>query len=147
MKLLRPSVVVAAGTLVLLGAVLMACTSDNPVGPTFGVPFSSTDIVVGTGAVAANGNTLTVEFTGWLYDPSRPDNKGTVFDATNGSPFPFVLGVGSVIAGWDNGIVGMRVGGRRRLIIPPDLGFGERGTGPIPPNATLLFEIELLSVR
>ena len=128
-------------------AALAGCTSDNPVGPTLGVPFSITDIVIGTGAVAANGDTLTVEFTGWLYDPSQPDNKGTVFDATNGDPFTFVLGVGSVIVGWDSGMVGMRVGGRRRLVIPPNLGFGESGAGPIPGNATLLFEIELLSVQ
>ena len=147
MKALRQPGVFAVGGLLLVGAVLAGCTSDNPAGPTFGVPFSITDIVVGTGAAAAIGNTLTVEFTGWLYDPSQPENKGTMFDATNGSPFPFVLGVGSVIAGWDNGLVGMRVGGQRRLVIPPNLGFGESGAGSIPPNATLLFEIELLSVQ
>jgi len=90
---------------------------------------------------------LTVSYTGWLYDPARPEQKGTQFD-TNTS-FPFVLGTGGVIRGWDLGVVGMRVGGQRRLVIPPELGYGAAGAGQgrIPPNASLVFDIELLSVQ
>ena len=120
--------------------------------------FTITDLVVGTGATAAEGDTLTVEFTGWVYDPPETDNKGTQFDASNGTPFPFMLGNPALIAGWNQGILGqggtgsgagsaMRVGGSRRLIIPPALAFGATGQGPIPPNATVVFEIELLTVE
>ena len=105
------------------------------------------DLVPGAGAAAANGDTLTVEFVGWVYDPTQPDNKGVVFDATNGASFAFVLGAGTVTTGWERGLVGMRVGGERRLTIPPDLGFGGVATGLIPPNSTILFDVELLSVE
>lgn len=108
--------------------------------------FTITDTVVGTGAVAANGDSLTVEYVGWLYDPTQPDNKGLEVDASDGTPFPFVLGVGQVIPGWEQGVVGMRVGGKRQLIIPPDLAYGSNGRGSIPPGATLVFDIELLTV-
>jgi FKBP-type peptidyl-prolyl cis-trans isomerase FkpA len=89
---------------------------------------------------------VTVSYTGWLYDASRPDSKGTQFD-TNAS-FPFRLGTGAVIRGWNVGVVGMRVGGQRRLVIPPDLAYGSAGRPPvIPPNATLVFDIALLNVQ
>jgi len=94
-----------------------------------------------------NGDTLSVGYTGWLYDPNAAENKGVQFDsrpATN--PFPFVLGAGRVIAGWDQGVLGMRVGGLRRLVIPPELGYGDAGQGPIPGDATLLFEVDLVGI-
>jgi FKBP-type peptidyl-prolyl cis-trans isomerase FkpA len=122
----------------------------NPAEPTTSSgPFSQTDILVGTGAEATSGRTLTVNYTGWLYDTSKPEGKGNRFDSSldpGRVPFRFVLGVGTVIRGWDQGVAGMRVGGTRRLIIPPDLAYGENGQGSIPKNATLVFDIELLSV-
>ena len=121
---------------------------DAPAAPSVNVPFSQTDLSVGTGAEAVTGRRATVNYTGWLYDPSAPENKGRQFDTSIGrGPFPFTIGQGRVIRGWDQGVPGMRVGGRRRLVIPPDLGYGAGGFPPdIPPNATLIFEIELLSV-
>ena len=101
------------------------------------------ELVVGTGAEARTGASVSVHYTGWLTD-------GTRFDSSidRGKPFAFALGRGQVIAGWDQGVVGMRVGGKRKLTIPPHLGYGVRGAGGvIPPNATLVFEVELLGVR
>ena len=98
------------------------------------------DQTVGTGAAAQPGDTLTVNYTGKLAD-------GTVFDTSVGkTPFQFTLGAGQVIPGWDQGLVGMQVGGTRTLVIPPDLAYGAQGVGPIPPNATLTFEVTLLSI-
>ena len=107
-----------------------------------------TDTVVGTGVAAAAGDTLTVTYTGWLYDASKPGNKGTQFDATAANVgFTFPLGIGRVILGWDRGLVGMQVGGTRTLAIPYDLGYGTAGSLPkIPGYAGLLFEIKLVSV-
>lgn len=105
---------------------------------------------MGTGADAVIGRRLTVNYTGWLYDPAQPENKGRQFDSSAGrSPFVFTLGAGQVIRGWDTGVVGMKVGGQRRLILPPDLAYGSAGAGggTIPPNATLVFDIELLDVQ
>ena len=109
-----------------------------------------TDTVAGTGAEAIKGKVAIVHYTGWLYDPSSLDKKGRKFDSSldRGSPFSFPLGGGRVIRGWDEGVAGMRVGGRRTLVIPADMAYGSRGAGGvIPPDATLLFEIELLEVR
>jgi FKBP-type peptidyl-prolyl cis-trans isomerase FkpA len=134
---------------VLLGA--SGCGSSNtPSSPSSSQPraeFAQLDLRVGTGTAASNGRSVTVSYTGWLYDPARPDSKGTQFD-TNPS-FPFVLGTNGVIRGWDLGVVGMRVGGLRRLTIPPELGYGAAGAGQgrIPPNASLVFDIELLNVQ
>ena len=102
-----------------------------------------TDEQVGTGAEAQAGKTAVVHYTGWLMD-------GTKFDSSvdRGEPFRFVIGMGQVIAGWDEGVAGMKVGGKRVLIVPPELGYGARGAGGvIPPNATLKFEVELLDVK
>jgi FKBP-type peptidyl-prolyl cis-trans isomerase FkpA len=108
------------------------------------------DIEVGDGATATAGQTVIVHYTGWLYDPDAADNRGTKFDSSvdRGTPFDFPLGGGRVIKGWDEGVAGMNIGGKRVLIIPPDMGYGARGAGgAIPPNATLLFEVELLELR
>jgi FKBP-type peptidyl-prolyl cis-trans isomerase FkpA len=126
-----------------------ACGKDNPAGPspTTSAPYSVTDLVVGTGAIAAAGNTVTLAYTGWLHDSSKPNAKGTQFDS--GTLAPFVLGTGRVIRGWDQGIVGMRVGGQRRLVIPPDLAYGNNSpdTTRIPQNATLVFDVTLNNVQ
>ena len=108
------------------------------------------DDVVGTGTEAQSGQVVTVHYTGWLYDQTRPDRKGNKFDSSRdrNEPFSFNLGAGEVIRGWDEGVAGMKVGGRRTLTIPPDMGYGARGAGGvIPPNATLLFDVELLEVK
>jgi FKBP-type peptidyl-prolyl cis-trans isomerase len=105
------------------------------------------DLVVGQGDAASSGQRVTVHYTGWL---DNNGNKGAQFDSSRerNEPFAFSLGRGQVIKGWDQGVAGMKVGGKRKLTIPPDLGYGARGAGgAIPPNATLLFEVELLGVR
>ena len=108
------------------------------------------DIVEGGGEAVEPGQVAVVHYTGWLYDPAAADAKGPKFDSSRdrGDPFRFPVGAGRVIAGWDQGVAGMKVGGQRRLVIPPDLAYGERGAGGvIPPGATLLFEIELLGIE
>ncbi|WP_426077155.1 FKBP-type peptidyl-prolyl cis-trans isomerase [Janthinobacterium sp. PSPC3-1] len=107
-----------------------------------------TDLTVGTGAQAAVGDTLIVTYTGWLYNSGKTDNKGTQFDATKpGVGFEVVLGKGRVIPGWDQGLVGMKVGGTRRLTIPSDLGYGPTGSLPtIPAYAGLVFDVSLVTV-
>ena len=108
------------------------------------------DSVEGDGEIAKSGSSVTVHYSGWLYDPSKPQGKGTKFDSSKdrGQTFQFGLGRGMVIQGWDQGVEGMKVGGNRTLIIPPDLGYGSRGAGGvIPPNATLLFDVELIKVE
>ena len=107
------------------------------------------DIESGDGALAESGKNVVVHYTGWLYDAAADDNKGEKFDSSvdRNQPFQFALGAGMVIRGWDEGFAGMQVGGKRRLVIPPDMAYGERGVGPIPPNAVLLFDVELLDVQ
>jgi FKBP-type peptidyl-prolyl cis-trans isomerase FkpA len=108
------------------------------------------DTVVGTGAEATPGKSVTVHYTGWLYSEHAPDHKGTKFDSSvdRKEPFDFNLGAGMVIQGWDQGVAGMKVGGKRTLTIPPAMGYGARGAGGvIPPNATLVFDVELLGVK
>ena len=101
------------------------------------------DLVVGTGDTAAAGQRVSVHYTGWTTDGKKFDSS-----KDRGQPFMFSLGEGEVIRGWDEGVAGMKVGGKRKLTIPPELGYGSRGAGKvIPPNATLLFEVELLAVR
>lgn len=107
------------------------------------------DHTIGTGELAERGKHVVVHYTGWLYDEAAPEHKGRKFDSSRdrGDPFSFPLGAGHVIAGWDQGVAGMRVGGQRTLVIPPELGYGARGAGNvIPPNATLVFDVELLAV-
>ncbi len=108
-----------------------------------------TELNEGAGATAAPGQRVTVHYTGWLHDPAAPETKGRKFDSSRdrGDPFQFELGAGHVIRGWDQGVAGMKIGGQRRLTIPPELGYGARGAGGvIPPNATLVFDVELLKV-
>jgi FKBP-type peptidyl-prolyl cis-trans isomerase len=110
----------------------------------------STDVVAGTGAEATGGKTVSVHYTGWLYNPTAPDHHGNKFDSSRdrNEPFSFLLGGGQVIQGWDQGVAGMKVGGKRTLVIPPAMGYGARGAGGvIPPNAVLVFDVELLGVR
>ena len=134
-----------------LSLALMAgagCGDDSPTAPSLNIPYSATDITVGTGTEAVTGKTVRVYYTGWLYSTTATDNKGGVFDSNlTGLGFSFTVGAGTVIKGWDQGVPGMKVGGKRRLIIPPELGYGANGNGPaIPGNATLIFEIQLLGV-
>jgi FKBP-type peptidyl-prolyl cis-trans isomerase len=106
-----------------------------------------TDTTIGDGTEARPGKKVSVHYTGWLYDNGT---KGAKFDSSldRGKPFQFALGAHQVIAGWDEGVAGMKVGGKRTLIIPPELGYGSRGAGGvIPPNATLIFDVELLGVQ
>jgi len=108
------------------------------------------DTVQGEGREAEPGFNVTVHYTGWLYDPSKPDGKGKKFDSSvdRHEPFVFFLGGGQVIQGWDEGFAGMKVGGKRTLIIPPHMGYGPYGAGGvIPPNATLIFDVELLGIK
>jgi FKBP-type peptidyl-prolyl cis-trans isomerase FkpA len=126
----------------------LAACFGSPTAPSTFAPFSQTDLVIGTGAEAVVGATLSVHYTGWFYDGSKPAQKGVQFDTSRGrDPFRFVLGAGQVIEGWERGVVGMRVGGIRRLVVPPSLGYGATRHGVVPPNATLVFEIELLAVE
>jgi FKBP-type peptidyl-prolyl cis-trans isomerase FkpA len=108
------------------------------------------DTKTGSGAVAASGKEVSVHYTGWLYDPKAADKHGKKFDSSRdrGEPFSFTIGKRQVISGWDMGVSGMKVGGQRTLIIPSDLGYGSRGAGAaIPPNATLVFDVELVAVK
>jgi FKBP-type peptidyl-prolyl cis-trans isomerase FkpA len=129
-------------------ALAVAC-DDTPTSASAVPGYSQTDIRPGSGTAAATGNLLTVQYTGWLFDASRTDSKGLQFDTSLGStePFAFTLGAGQVITGWDQGLVGMKVGGLRRLVIPPSLAYGTSRNNSIPPNATLVFDIELVSVQ
>ena len=139
--------------LLLSGLGAAACSGNdfNPTGPILPFsPFALQDVRVGGGADAAAGRRATVNYTGWLYDPTRPESKGQQFDTSVGrQPFTFTVGTGQVIRGWDQGIPGMKVGGLRRLTIPPELGYGATGSvgGVVPPNATLVFDVDLLDVQ
>ena len=150
----------AANSLALIGcaAVLMGCGEGSRTPAATGIesePAQSitelrkTDLRVGTGPSISQGQRAVVHYTGWLFEPTAPDQRGKQFDSSRdrGQPFRFEIGEGRVIKGWEQGVVGMQVGGERRLIIPPTLGYGARGGGPIPPNATLMFDIELLAIE
>ena len=129
----------------LIAAGCAGCGSSATT-PSANVPFAQTDLRIGAGADAVAGKTVTVSYTGWLYDATQTENKGALFQSSPG--FSFVLGTAAVIPGWDQGIPGMKVGGLRRLTIPPNLAYGANGNGSsIPPNATLIFEVGLLAVQ
>ena len=141
--------------LVIVTALLAsACGGDDgggtPTAPSANVPFSTTDLRVGTGAEATIGRPALVNYTGWLYSPTAPDNKGARFDSSlDPGKQPLVIpSLGSgFIQGFSMGVQGMRVGGLRRVVIPPNLGYGSQAQQGIPANSTLLFEIELLAVQ
>jgi FKBP-type peptidyl-prolyl cis-trans isomerase FkpA len=139
--------------LVLTGLLALAasgCGSDNPTAPSANVPYSTTDLIVGTGAEAVIGRVIAVEYTGWLWSASGTDNKGAKFDSSlDPGRDPFVLRAGGndAIIGFSQAVVGMRVGGLRRVVIPPELGYGSQRNGDIPGNSTLIFEIELLGIQ
>jgi FKBP-type peptidyl-prolyl cis-trans isomerase FkpA len=137
-------------SLVLLAASIACGNSPTAPPPPLNVPFSTFDITVGTGTEATTGKTVRVYYTGWVYSTTATDNKGAQFQTvTTGTGITFPpLGSGQALKGWEQGVTGMKVGGKRRIIIPPDLGYGlnpPSGSG-IPQNATLIFEVELLSV-
>ena len=134
-------------TFVLTAALATGSACIGSATPTRTPAFSQTDLRIGGGDEATAGMVLTVNYIGWLHDSLRPDSKGAVFDSSLGvQPFTFRLGSGGVIAGWELGMPGMRVGGLRRLIVPPSLAYGAARTGVLPPFAALVFDIELLSV-
>jgi FKBP-type peptidyl-prolyl cis-trans isomerase FkpA len=135
--------------LAVVSATAVACDfgKATPTAPDqTSVQYSQTDLTVGTGAVAAAGNTVTVTYGAWLYSDTTADHKGTQFDASTTN---FVLGSGQLIKGFDMGVTGMAVGGTRRVICPPNLGFGATGnpTANVPPNAALVFDIQLTNVQ
>ena len=140
----------------LAAAALLAGCSANTQESTVPIPeqkmaeLKITELKPGTGPAIKAGQTAVVHYTGWLYVEDAPDHKGKKFDSSvdRNDPFSFPVGGGQVIQGWDQGVAGMQVGGQRRLVIPAELGYGARGAGGvIPPNATLLFDVELLSIR
>lgn len=134
----------------LLISPLTTVVAQTPAGASPPKELKIIDVQVGQGAEASSGKPVLVHYTGWLYESSATDQKGKKFDSSRDKPTPFgfVLGAGRVIKGWDQGVVGMKVGGKRTLIIPPSLGYGERGRGDvIPPNATLIFDVELIEVK
>jgi FKBP-type peptidyl-prolyl cis-trans isomerase len=131
-----------------------ACGGGDDASPTSpstpSAPYSQTDLRVGSGTEASAGRTAVVHYTLWLYDPAGAESKGRRIESSRdrGTPFGFRVGAGGVIQGWDRGVPGMRVGGERRLILPPELAYGAQGSGTaVPPNATLVFDIELLEVQ
>ena len=147
---------------VCLAVTLLAagCSEDGGGSPTdpaqVNVEFSTTDLVTGTGAVAAPGNTATLNFELWLYNPAGTASKGTRIQGSSDAnpqapgttigPITFVIGAGRLIPGFDQGVRGMQVGGRRRMYVPPSLAYGSSGSGNIPPNASIVFEVELTNL-
>ena len=150
-------VIAGAALLALCAAGAIAVAADQPKEKTTmtALPKTVNDLMkidqrVGDGTEAIPPIEVTVHYTGWLYDPSKPEGHGSKFDSSvdRGEPFRFYLGGGQVIRGWDEGVAGMKVGGKRTLIIPAHMGYGSRGAGGvIPPYATLIFDVELLGVR
>lgn len=133
----------------LLLSLLAACTPPGPPPGGTIAEFQKLDTEVGSGAEAVPGTNVTVHYTGWLYDENAADRHGQKFDSSldRGEPFTFPLGGGRVIRGWDEGVAGMKVGGKRTLMIPAEYGYGARGAGGvIPPSASLVFDVELLGV-
>ncbi|MDN4056938.1 FKBP-type peptidyl-prolyl cis-trans isomerase [Massilia sp. YIM B02769] len=144
MKFKFPLMVAACAAVFSLTACGGGGSDDTPDVVSAPTALKTIDTVVGTGAEAANGKKLTVKYTGWLYSTTAADNKGTQFES---STFTFTLGVDAVIAGWTQGLPGMKVGGKRTLHIPANLAYGKNGRGPIPPNTGLVFDVELQKVE
>jgi len=135
------------GALTLVAAVIATgCGGSSPTTPSSvdqsNVPYSQTDLVVGTGATAFSNSTVHVTYNLWRYSETATDHKGTFIEGNTNTMFD----VSTTIAGWRQGIAGMKVGGQRRLIVPPSLAYGSSGSGNVPPNAALVFDIELLSI-
>ena len=133
--------------LLLLAIIVCGCSHSGPTkvsgpGTTTASGLQYWDLVAGNGAVAVAGKQVSVHYTGWLTDGAKFDSS-----KERNQPFEFVLGMGRVIKGWDEGVAGMKVGGKRQLRIPPNLGYGAGAVGPIPPNSTLIFDVELLDVK
>ncbi|MHB8912218.1 MAG: FKBP-type peptidyl-prolyl cis-trans isomerase [Lysobacter sp.] len=141
---------IATAAAVLVLSLLTGCADPGPP-PGGRIPeLQRIDERTGTGAVAAPGADVTVHYTGWLFDEKAGNRRGEKFDSSvdRDEPFTFLLGAGRVIRGWDDGVAGMRVGGKRVLMIPPEYGYGRKGAGGvIPPNGSLVFEVELLDVK
>ncbi len=141
-----PALLLSLGLSVLsaCGGQAVATAPPSPV-----TALQSTVLKPGTGAAVAAGQTAVMQYTGWLYEATAKDNKGKQFDSSRGrGAFKFPLGTGSVIKGWDQGVLGMKIGESRRLVIPPDLAYGDRGAGGvIPPGATLVFDVELIGIE
>jgi len=147
-----PLVFILSAVIFLTTACSQQATQQTaaPSQPIIDAGFIKTDVKLGTGAEALSGRVVAVHYTGWLYDAAAPEYKGKKFDSSRdrGEAFRFALGEGRVIRGWDVGVAGMKVGGQRTLNIPPEMGYGGRGAGGvIPPNATLIFDVELLGVN
>ena len=139
-------------SVLMLGTIMLpqVAFSETRQGATNVTELVKKDIKIGTGEEAVVGKMVEVHYTGWLYDPVAPDKKGAKFDSSRdrGTPFSFLLGAGRVIKGWDRGVAGMKVGGQRTLTIPAEMAYGTRGAGNvIPPNAALIFDVELLGLR
>jgi FKBP-type peptidyl-prolyl cis-trans isomerase len=145
------ALLIAAGSLPSIAARMPdTSTQESIVNATVPTELVITDVKNGTGPAIAAGQTAVVHYTGWLYSADAKDHKGKKFDSSRdrNDPFSFNVGGGEVIGGWDQGVVGMQVGGHRTLVIPPSLGYGARGAGGvIPGNATLLFDIELIKIQ
>ncbi|HEU4378261.1 MAG TPA: FKBP-type peptidyl-prolyl cis-trans isomerase [Hyphomicrobiaceae bacterium] len=146
LKATTPTAIALAG---IVAAVAPTAAAAQTTGATMTTPsgLKITDTQAGTGATPRTGQTCVMHYTGWLYQDGK---KGAKFDSSldRGQPFEFPIGTGRVIKGWDEGVASMKVGGKRTLIIPPELGYGARGAGGvIPPNATLIFEVELLGLK
>jgi FKBP-type peptidyl-prolyl cis-trans isomerase FkpA len=140
----------AAGLVLALSSVpsLSQATVQAQAKPAAGKSLKIIDTVIGKGKPATPGATVTIHYSGWLYSPKADKQHGEAFDSSvGGAPFTFQLGAGKVIKGMDDGVAGMSVGGKRTLVIPAELAYGARGAGPIPPNANLIFDIELLDVK
>ena len=147
--MVRRALVPVLSVLVLgLLPVVSAGCGDSPSTPSDYAPYSQVDLVFGEGAVAETGKTLTVNYNGWFYESDAADKKGVQFaSSVTSGLMVFVAGSGEVIQGWERGVIGMREGGMRRLVIPPSLGYGANRYSIIAPNATLVFELELLKVE
>jgi FKBP-type peptidyl-prolyl cis-trans isomerase len=143
------NIAIAAALAVVSTSVFAQGGGASPAAPTEVKELVKHDTKAGEGKTAEPGKAVSVHYTGWLFDPAAADRKGKKFDSSldRGLPFGFIIGAGRVIKGWDEGVVGMKQGGKRTLYIPPSLGYGERGAGGvIPPNATLVFDVELIQV-